>query len=195
MTTAHEIFIAQSYRDMAHVPRWVIARTHRRQSVAEHSYFVALYARQIAIEIGYDRLEDLLTYALWHDLSETVTGDIPGPVKRSGINAAVLSSAIEPVMEDKFGEGVVSQMRESNSSAIAKIVSVADTVEELCFLHEEQLMGNTWVTPIIREAVDRLYKRVFALPYGSEIKERLWRKLNDALSTQLDRPKLLEDQV
>ena len=74
MTTAHEIFIAQSYRDMAHVPRWVIARTHRRQSVAEHSYFVALYARQIAIEIGYDRLEDLLR-----------DGPPPTPVRVQGV--------------------------------------------------------------------------------------------------------------
>ena len=67
------------------VTRWHSVNCYRYPSVAEHSGFVALYAREIASRV-YPSLsaeDQVLLYelALMHDLSELVTGDMPSPIK------------------------------------------------------------------------------------------------------------------
>ena len=51
---------ALAWRDMAYVPRWVILRRHRQQYLAEHSYFVAIYAQQVARLIQYEDLYEVV---------------------------------------------------------------------------------------------------------------------------------------
>lgn len=87
--TPDEIFAA------SHVSRFHMVRTIRPQSIAEHSYRVALLAtyfcRVLAEELLPGGLRDqllgrefqfeVLDYALIHDIDESMTGDIPSPVK------------------------------------------------------------------------------------------------------------------
>jgi hypothetical protein len=72
------------------VDRWHMLRVSRPQSIAEHSFRVAILARKIAPEVfaaakqelTVELREELLEYALLHDLDETMTGDTPGFVKQ-----------------------------------------------------------------------------------------------------------------
>ena len=69
---------------MATVPRWTIIPTIQKQSVAEHSYFVGLYADWIASMVKYEgSRETLIGYGLLHDMPEIVTGDLPTPAPQS----------------------------------------------------------------------------------------------------------------
>lgn len=70
----------------AHVTRWHSVPAYERPSIAEHSWLVCVYALYLAKGILVDftaEEERMLTrLALWHDVAETITGDLPTPVKR-----------------------------------------------------------------------------------------------------------------
>lgn len=70
---------------LSHVPRWAIVPHTRLQSVADHSFRVAIIADEIRrkAKLDHDKVRplNLLWGALVHDIDECVTGDIPGPVK------------------------------------------------------------------------------------------------------------------
>lgn len=68
-----------------HVKRWHIVNTANTQSIAEHSFLVAMIAMHLHNEI--DPLNetdptDTGVYALFHDITEVRTGDIPTPAKK-----------------------------------------------------------------------------------------------------------------
>ena len=56
-------------RVLQHVPRWAIIRTLRQQSVAEHSYYVAIYATAIAklLSMRTQDINWITQYSLTHD--------------------------------------------------------------------------------------------------------------------------------
>jgi Predicted hydrolases of HD superfamily len=65
------------------VKRYPICHTNRDQSVAEHSYNVAMIAMELAEDWADPAMKlDIITYALSHDLEEVYTGDIPSSFKR-----------------------------------------------------------------------------------------------------------------
>lgn len=75
---------------LRYVKRWGTSRVMQPDTVAEHSYFCALYSLLIAKWIEYEhkdeyeiRLGMLLTRALVHDLEEAISGDFPRPFKHS----------------------------------------------------------------------------------------------------------------
>jgi 5'-deoxynucleotidase YfbR-like HD superfamily hydrolase len=110
-------------RRLAFVPRWNVTPMIRRQNVAEHSHMVAVIARWLLDKhhaLGRDQgiRISVLEYALDHDQREAVTGDVPSPTKRDpNLNWAT----VNPVQI---------------------IVKVADLLEMMLFIQEEQLMGN-----------------------------------------------------
>ncbi len=65
------------------VTRWQIVRTNGAQSLAEHSFHVALITVRLCDLIGKSDnfRNDALWYALTHDMAEVLTGDLASPVK------------------------------------------------------------------------------------------------------------------
>lgn len=101
----------------AHVDRWHIVNTARRQSLAEHSYNVAMIAMDLCNRLGKEEWrERVAVMALHHDLEEVVTGDIP-------------SSAKPP------------KMWEPGPWTPEKIVKVADLIDAHVFIQEYRV-GN-----------------------------------------------------
>lgn len=187
---------ALAFRDMAYVPRWVILRRHRQQYLAEHSYFVAIYAQQVARLIGYHDLYEVVWFALLHDIDETITGDIPGPIKRSAFDKNKAKSAMQDVMIDKFGADISTDASFTNDEVRA-IVSVADSIEEVCYLMEEMSMGNKdWIKPVIDEAIDRLKMRWSKLPADEKTLKDVWAKeMTRLVSEQASSPILMKDVI
>ncbi len=71
---------------MKYIRRWSLMRSLRDETDTEHSFQVAYVAHALAIienemNGGTLNIGDVLAIALYHDISETVTGDMPTPVK------------------------------------------------------------------------------------------------------------------
>lgn len=77
--------------NLRHVRRYTGCFLHHEENVAEHSWFVSVFALAIAVDCikrGYEvQLEAVLPRAILHDVEEGVTGDFPRPFKYS--NAAL----------------------------------------------------------------------------------------------------------
>jgi 5'-deoxynucleotidase YfbR-like HD superfamily hydrolase len=78
-------FSVREIMRLSNIKRWGIVEMARSQSVAEHSYNVAMISLAIASEIEVPWAEvsrsEILYWALLHDVPEVVTGDIPTSLK------------------------------------------------------------------------------------------------------------------
>ncbi len=129
------------------VDRWQIVRTDQRQSVAEHSYLVAMIAaRYCRAVIEYSDLEDkVIRYALYHDLPEVLTGDLVAPVKE-----LVNTEALRRWEERLTFMGDDTQF----SPTVRFIVKVADITEAIVWL---ELHGtNDHARTVQRRLYDKL---------------------------------------
>jgi len=68
---------------LSFVPRWCIVKCSRTQSVAEHSFSVAVIAEKLCriMKVGDEATGVVVRKALFHDRYEVYTGDIPSPAK------------------------------------------------------------------------------------------------------------------
>ena len=172
-------------RDLSFVPRWGILKTINTQSVAEHSYYVAMYADQLAdvIEWGGPR-DKLMKYCLWHDVEEVITGDIPGPAKRAMMRQVEGPKWVKERMEERFGdENHINPDTEAEFDQIRKIVKVADLIDEVLFLVTETVMGNRSVAENLTYSRDRLFSAFHDLDWiDSHVEQhRLFSIINDAV--------------
>lgn len=127
-------------RNLADVKRWAIVRTVRSQSVAEHSYFVAMMMPRLLREYGYTDPDFILRateYALLHDRDEVLSGDIATPVKKR------IQSGVFDVVAEEFGLVVEAD------EAVKVATKVLDLFEAALFLAEEIAIGNGRVVDIL----------------------------------------------
>ncbi|MGD1524126.1 YfbR-like 5'-deoxynucleotidase [Vibrio owensii] len=73
--------------ESATVTRWHSANCHRYPSIAEHSFLVTMYAKELLKQVHPDATQNdellVINHALHHDLAETVCGDLGTPFKRA----------------------------------------------------------------------------------------------------------------
>lgn len=123
-----------------HVRRWHIVQTTREQTLAEHSFAVAVIAGSLAAKMRYPGLVKfetqlaLLRWALYHDLMETRTGDTPTPFKRA-LEAASSEGVIERA-ERLIDPEATGAYRSVKGTEIEMIVKLADLVEAIFFLQD-----------------------------------------------------------
>lgn len=133
-------------RRLSFVPRWVIVPTIRHQSVAEHSFHVARTVLWLLGRMSPERREALygpcLLHALSHDDTEAATGDIPSPSKTRPMEKGDTCDDIL-LMND-----------------ILLVNKVADWLEALAFIQEEETLGNRFNLDHIKEHInDKLRSR------------------------------------
>ncbi len=113
---------------LSSIKRWGIIEMSREQSVAEHSYNVALIAGALACAIFEDKcciVNEVVEWALVHDMPELVSGDIPTPVKRH------LGAALYEMEEHMFPK-LMERKNEASPAALAT-VKLADFVDAIQF--------------------------------------------------------------
>lgn len=146
-------------RRLSVVPRWVVLPTLRRQSVAEHSFHVAHIALWLAARHrdlcngGMDGA--ILFYALIHDETEAITGDIPSPAGKKDGAVPGKSAAYEKLN----GHGDHDAPEE-----IKKILKLADILEAYWFICEEEHMGSNILAAVKQEIVERLTPLLIEFP-------------------------------
>lgn len=120
------------------VVRWNMVPTQRQQSLAEHTFMVAMIAEQIANECGIGA-GMVIHMALYHDLEEVMTGDIPSPTKRKLKEAGI-----------NFGAtGMFNQLGYWSEGALPRdhaIVKCADLIADIVFLKR---YGKTFYADLV----------------------------------------------
>lgn len=165
------------------VNRWSIVWTLKQDNIAQHSFYVLLYARAIAQLIEWEGSSALLMYmAATHDLGEIFTGDIVGPVKNKIIDPEREAEYTSNKMKERM-PGVARQTGwymnsdENTTDRVADalvIIKAADRLDALLFLIGEKRMGNGVVDELIRTSENRLHEAWQELPCREQQRELTW---------------------
>lgn len=121
---------------LADVPRWSVIKTLRPQSVAEHSFAVAVLTMELITRLSPYNFEHPVSlgaviWAICHDAPETYTGDIDGLLKRE-------HPAVKAALEVAEGEAFpwYGRMRDGMLPPLVALVKVADTIESIVYLRQ-----------------------------------------------------------
>jgi 5'-deoxynucleotidase YfbR-like HD superfamily hydrolase len=132
------------------VKRYHIEPTHTTQNVADHSFGVAAI---VTILWPYSSAE-LLRAAIFHDIAEKRTGDMPGPVKKANPELKKLMDAAE--FDVILGMGFVKHHESQLSEEDRKKLKTADHLEALLYCIFEEAGGNR----LISHTVTHCYNEV-----------------------------------
>ena len=148
-------FFALAFR-MKYINRWVLMHSVRYETLSEHCADTAILAHALAV-IGnkifgknYDE-DRVMTLAMYHDMCEVYTGDMPTPVKYSSIEMKNVYKEIERLSCEKILSKLPDVLR-GEYEAILKpnekdaeyevLVKAADKLSALLKCIEEKHMGN-----------------------------------------------------
>lgn len=115
------------------VRRWGLVKTARPQSLAEHSYQVAMIAARLCqlYKVGEEVTCKAVWYALVHDLPEVLTGDIATPFKD------LLGPGVrEQIQQFEDRVRVMGAPVHEEDAHARMIVKLADILEAIAFLHQ-----------------------------------------------------------
>lgn len=129
---------------LGNIKRFPAIRLVHEYSGAEHSYRVAMMGMMFADE--YNRLnptkpinvEEVMRKALLHDLEETITNDVPTPVKEIPGVRDMLKTAAESIMQKMILSHIPNESirqlyfkmwKEDKDDATGDVISVADKLE------------------------------------------------------------------
>ena len=92
---------------MRHIRRWSLMRNAQSENLAEHTTDVAILAHALAL-IRRDILglpcnpDAVAAQALYHDIAETITGDLPTPVKYANPRIKNAFSELEDAARERL---------------------------------------------------------------------------------------------
>ena len=138
------------------IRRWSLMRNTIPENDAEHSLQVAMMAHGIAL-LGRERYgrevnpEHVVTLAVYHDVSEVLTGDLPTPVKYFDPEIKKAYDHVESSAKDKMISQLPAEMQlsydmlmnpEDEDAELMKYVKAADKLSALIKCIEEERAGN-----------------------------------------------------
>lgn len=120
---------------------------NRRESVAEHTYRLCVFAWLVKEEFSDCDMDRVMKMCLFHDMGEAVTGDIPAFVKTDDDrkveeNAISSVTAILPEKEQKELDDLFDELEKAETME-AKIVHALDKMEALIQHNEADIA--TWL--------------------------------------------------
>lgn len=201
MTTCNldlEALLEGGVHRMSHVYRFSSLPTLRKENVAEHTFYVTLYAYLLAkdIECKYDieiDYADILSRAMLHDVEESHTGDFLKTVKygHPGLKGALEEVAFSMVRKigEELGVSVEEQWGRAKADDFAgQLIEIADLARVISYALEEIKVGNTYMKPILEE-VKSYYDMIlvnnafttypFLRVYAEEMKDYVDRKISE----------------
>ncbi|CAG9423298.1 5'-deoxynucleotidase [Providencia alcalifaciens] len=139
------------------IHRWPLMRNVRTENVSEHSLQVAMVAHALAIIknrkfSGNVNPEKIALFALYHDASEVITGDLPTPIKYHNQQIAHEYKKIEKFAQQKLLDMLPEELQEDFKCLLMEelqseeehfIVKQADTLCAYLKCLEELSAGNS----------------------------------------------------
>ena len=142
---------------MKYINRWGLMRNTATENILEHSGQTAMLAHMLAV-IGnkyfgkeYDS-DRVCLYALYHDANETITGDLPTPVKYFNQQINESYREIETLSKNKLLDMLPEDFREEyedilffdeNDDDYKRLVKAADKISAHIKCIEEVKSGNS----------------------------------------------------
>ncbi len=140
---------------MKFIRRWQLMRSTREENIMEHSHSVAVLTHALcAVERGVFGgevdSEKAVLYALYHELSEVMTGDLPTPVKYFNVSIHGEYEKLETLAVEKIEKTLPPEMRgelspylkADKASEEYKFVKAADKLSAYLKCLEELRLGN-----------------------------------------------------
>ena len=139
---------------MKYIKRWQLMRSEREENIMEHSQSVAVISHALAtihnkIYGGSADVAKTVLYALYHETSEVMTGDLPTPVKYYNPDIRAAYKQVERVSADKLLELLPEALRPSYAPLVREsdptvhdIVKAADKLSAHIKCIEELRAGN-----------------------------------------------------
>lgn len=140
---------------MKFIRRWQLMRSTREENIMEHSHSVAVLTHALcAVERGVFGgevdSEKAVLYALYHELSEVMTGDLPTPVKYFNVSIHGEYEKLETLAVEKIEKTLPPEMRGELSPYLKadkaleeyKFVKAADKLSAYLKCLEELRSGN-----------------------------------------------------
>ena len=166
------INLSKDLYTMKHMARFNNTPKLMTESVAEHSYYVAMVSRLL-----YDKLKDvvnidlgkLLDMALCHDVSEIELSDIPHNVK---MKYPRVKKALDKCEDEAFKRVLSSdrfQIDNDEYSVESIVVELADIISVDIYASLEIALGNSYFIKIHQETIRR----------EDEIIDKLFEKINN----------------
>lgn len=144
-----------------YIQRWSLMRNTQQENLAEHSFMTAVFAHALAI-IRQERFKDLypqvdpnevLAYALYHDINEVITGDLPTPVKYQDSSLESAYKSIEAKATDDMLSSLPEDLRanyvhllkddeDATTHVIRRLVKGADKLSAYAKCLSEIRQGN-----------------------------------------------------
>lgn len=164
-------FLAMLFR-MKHISRWSLMFNTQPENLMQHTVECAFITHFLALTgntyfgKNYDA-EKLCAYALFHDVSEVLTGDLPTPVKYFNKEIKTAYKDIESIACEKLLSHLPKEMREvysdyfdsdNLSSEEKKLIKIADKLCAYLKCVTELNASNSEFLPAresIREQLER----------------------------------------
>lgn len=158
---------------MKYINRWALMRNEHSENLSEHSFEVAVIAHALAV-IKNKRFgsningERAALLGLFHDAPETLTGDMPTPVKYYSeevrnayktVEENACKSLIDMLPEDFQSEFAPLLISQEEDAELWKLVKAADKISALIKCLEERKAGNSEFIKAgegIRESIEKL---------------------------------------
>ncbi len=138
---------------MKTIARWGLMRGTRQENLSEHTLEVA-YLTHALVSLGNQRFGRQLDpgqavlYALYHDCSEILTGDMPTPVKYHNDALRTAYKAVEAEAAGRLLQKLPPELRQDFAPCFdipadyAPLVKAADKLSALIKCQEEKSSGN-----------------------------------------------------
>jgi len=139
-------------RNAGYVRRYHTVQTIGHQTVAEHSFNVAM----ILLDLTNGKAHaDLLKAALYHDLPEVFTGDIPATAKWASPSLVQSLKLLEDVFDSDYN--LVVNLSEDDK----KLLKFADMAELVMYSLDQLRLGNRNMISIAERGVNYLEEMQF----------------------------------
>ena len=141
---------------MRYITRWGLMRNSFSENIAEHSFQVAILTHALVL-IRRDILrldapdpDRCAVAALYHDASETLTGDMPTPIKYHNPEIKAAYKQVEKIAGNRLLDMLPQELRASYEHLVLEdeaetlpYIKAADKLSAYLKCLEEQKAGNT----------------------------------------------------
>lgn len=154
------------------------------QRVDAHSAGVALITRILVPRASHSRRATLLELALYHDLAEWRSGDMPAPAKRAmGLREIFQRYEDKEMLEYGIGLDIVS------TEADRRVIKIADAAEGALYCLHHTRMGNRYALEAYLNFRDYLTNEAMLdnVPEPEEGEPALFQFINQKVSESTDK--------
>lgn len=154
---------------MRNITRWSLMRNTFSENIQEHSHQVAMFAHALALirrevlHLDGPSPDQCAVVALYHDATETLTGDMPTPIKYYNPEIRSAYKQVERVAGERLIQMLPEQLQahyapiiQESDREIAVIVKAADKLSAYIKCIEEQKAGNTEFESAAKQTMDSM---------------------------------------